>query len=185
MRYLCLALLFSTSLVSQAQTSFTASDLNISFYSSTPLKNFKAYSTSGTSTISSGKQEVEFSVDISSFVFYRLLMQEHFNTNYMESNRYPKATFRGHFVQPVDFSKDGQLPVAVQGTLEVHGKKSKREIGGLLTIKDGTVYLKSDFIVSCAEHGIVIPESLQGQIAPDIQVQVRGEYTPAGHLVKK
>lgn len=185
LRYVCLVLLFSTSLISQAQTTFIAHDLNISFYSNTPLKNFKAYSTTGTSTISGSKQEIQFSVDISSFVFYRLLMQEHFNMNYMESNRYPKAAFKGRFTGPVDFSKEGTQPVTVAGTLEIHGKKSKREIKGVLTIKDKVIYLESDFLVNCAEQGIVIPKSLSGQIAPNIQVQVRGEYAPSEQLVKK
>lgn len=183
-RYSCLLILLLTSLATQAQSAYTARDLHISFYSKTPLKEFEAYSTTGSSSIRPTRQEVQFSVNISSFVFYRLLMQEHFNRNYMESHRYSRASFKGNFTKPVDFSREGRQKVSVEGVLEIHGKKSRRTIDGVLDIREGSILLSSEFLVNCREHGIVIPESLSGQIAPDIRVKVRGEYAP-DHLVKK
>lgn len=184
-RYLCLALLFSTWLTAQAQDAYTSHHLDITFYSSTPLKDFKAYSTTGTSLINTAKQEVTFSVDIGSFVFYRLLMQEHFNRKYMESDRYPRASFRGHFTEPVDLSIKGKHAVKVQGMLEIRGKKQMREVDGFLTVSEGRIFLEAEFMVNSADHGIIIPESLKDQIAPDIRVQVRGEYAPSDQFAKK
>src|SRR3546814_19089305 len=104
-RYICLSLLFSTWLNVQAQEVYNAHQLDISFYSSTPVKSFKAWSTSGTSSINPGKQEISFSVDIPSFTFYRLLMQEHFNKQYMKSNSYPRTTFKGHLKDPIEIGR--------------------------------------------------------------------------------
>ena len=185
LRYVCLAFLFSTSVVAQAQDVFTANDLNISFYSRTPIKDFKAYSTAGTSILNPVRQEITFSVDISSFVFYRLLMQEHFNKKYMESDRFPRASFKGRFTEKIDLSKKGKYAVTVQGILDIHGKKSKREIDGTITVGQETILLESDFIVNTSEHGIRIPSSLTDQISTDIRIQVRGEYAPYDQLVKK
>lgn len=183
-RYSCLLILLLTSLAAQAQSAYTARELQISFYSKMPLKEFEAYSTTGSSSIRPARQEVQFSVDVSSFVFYRLLMQEHFNRDYMESHRYSKASFKGNFVEPVDFDREGRQEVSVEGVLDIHGKKSRRSIDGVLEIRDGSILLFSEFLVNCREHGILIPESLSGQIAPDIRVKVRGEYAP-DNLVKK
>ncbi|QEC53498.1 YceI-like domain-containing protein [Anseongella ginsenosidimutans] len=185
LRYACLVFLFSTSVAARAQSIFTAHDLNITFYSDTPKKNFEAYSTGGTSMLNIAKQEITFSVDISSFIFYRLLMQEHFNKNYMESDRFPKATFKGRFTENIDLSRKGKQAVKVQGILEIHGKKSKREIEGFLTVRDQDILLESSFMVSTTDHGIRIPEALSDQISPDIRIQVRGEYAPYDQLVKK
>ncbi|HEY9560783.1 MAG TPA: YceI family protein, partial [Anseongella sp.] len=184
-RYICLSLLFSTWLNVQAQEVYNAHQLDISFYSSTPVKSFKAWSTSGTSSINPGKQEISFSVDIPSFTFYRLLMQEHFNKKYMKSNRYPRATFKGHLKEPIDLSAEGIHQVTAQGTLTIHGKKQEREISGSITVKDDIVHLKSDFIVLTSDHDILIPLSLQDQISSEIRVQVRGEYAPSDKLVRK
>lgn len=189
-----LTFLFSTSIVcalwaalpapAQAQL-YEARDLNISFYSHTPLKDITAYSTNGTSSFHAEKQEITFNVEIASFVFFRLLMQEHFNRKFMESNRYPRATFKGNLVDDIDLSVQGTRPVTVQGTLEIHGKKTKREIEGYLTVKADRIVLESTFIVNAAEHRIHIPTSLSDRIAQDIEVKVRGEYAPYDHLVKK
>src|SRR5690606_8549275 len=80
-RGIYLAFLFSTSMVcgaqaQPAQTNYEARNLHIGFLSHTPLKEIKAYSTQGTSTFNTDKQEIAFSVDISSFVFFRLLRSE-------------------------------------------------------------------------------------------------------------
>ena len=50
-------------------------------------------------------------------------MEEHFNENYMESNTFPKANFKGTITDlgKVNFSKDGTYPVTVKGDLTIHG----------------------------------------------------------------
>lgn len=189
-RGIYLAFLFSTSMVcaaqaQPAQTNYEARDLHISFLSHTPLKEIKAYSTQGTSTFNTGKQEIAFSVDISSFVFFRLLMQEHFNRKYMESNRFPRATFKGRFIGDIDWSRQGKQAVRVQGTLDIHGKKNKREIDGFLTIQGEEIMLESTFEVNTDDHGIVIPPSVSDRISRTIEVKVRGEYAPYDQFVKK
>lgn len=179
-RYLCLAFLFSTSLAAAAQDVYKAQDLNITFYSRTPLKEFEAYSTAGTATYDPARNEITFSVDISSFVFHRLLMQEHFNNKYMESGRFPRATFKGRLLEKADLSSDKEQAVTAQGVLNIHGKKNNREIAGTITPdpERNTILIASAFEVKPADHGINIPASLSDRIASSIQIKLRGEFAP-------
>ena len=104
-------------------------------------------------------------------------MQEHFNTDYMESDKYPKATFKGKIQEHIDLSKDGNYPVTVTGELEVHGVKQTRTIPGKITVSNGAVKMTSEFMVKCADHQIKIPQLVFHNIAESIRVQVSAVYT--------
>ena len=64
-----------------------------------------------------------FRVLMKSFEFKRALMQEHFNENYVESDKYPDAMFKGKVtnLKSIDFNKDGVYPAEVEGDLTMHG----------------------------------------------------------------
>ncbi len=44
-------------------------------------------------------------------------MQEHFNSDYMESDKFPKASFKGKIQEQIDVTKDGTYPITVDGDL--------------------------------------------------------------------
>lgn len=104
-------------------------------------------------------------------------MQEHFNTDYMESDKYPKATFKGKIQEHIDVTKDGTYPVNAVGELEVHGVKQQRSIPGKMTVVNGTVKMTSEFMVKCADHHIEIPRLVFHNIAESIKVTVNAAYT--------
>ena len=96
-----------------AQKYFTRSG-KISFYSDTPMEKIEAKNGSATSVLDTESGKMEFAVLIKGFQFAKSLMQDHFNENYMESSKYPKALFKGEIsnIDDVDFGHDGQLPTA-------------------------------------------------------------------------
>jgi polyisoprenoid-binding protein YceI len=141
-------------------------------------KSVDAESVKGTSVFNAAKGELAFSVPIRSFQFQKSLMQEHFNENYMESDRYPNASFRGQILEKPDFSKNGTYPVNVKGTLEVHGVKQNRTIPGKITVNNGATSMTSTFLVLCKDHQIEIPKLVFQKIAESIQVQVAANYAP-------
>ena len=106
------------------------------------------------------------------------MMQDHFNSDYMESDKYPKATFRGKIQEHIDVTKNGSFPITAVGELEVHGVKQNRTIPGKATINNGVLTLTSEFMVKCADHHIDIPQILFYHIAENIKINVSAIYNP-------
>ena len=104
-------------------------------------------------------------------------MEEHFNENYMESDKYPKASFKGKVQSPPDLSKDGTYPVRVAGELTVHGVTQNRTVNGTIKVANGTVSMNSEFMVKCADHHIDIPQIVFHNIAESIRIRVAATYT--------
>jgi hypothetical protein len=103
-------------------------------------------------------------------------MEEHFNENYVESYRYPKATFRGSFV---DLPKDLSTPqiVTVAGTMEFHGVKKYMEIEVSLSLKESILQGDAKFDLLCSDFDIEIPKIVADKLANTIQVTVKASLT--------
>ncbi len=151
----------------------------ISFYSSTPLENIEAFNNEVAAVLDSKSGDVIFQVPIKSFKFDRALMQEHFNENYMESDRYPKAEFKGKIVDvdKVNFSKDGTYNVTAAGTMNMHGVIKDVNIPGTITVKGKDITLKAEFDVVPGDYKINIPKLVEGKIAKEIEVTVNSKLS--------
>jgi polyisoprenoid-binding protein YceI len=178
MKYICIILLAWLSIKNQAgQDLYACKNAKISLFSSAPLEDIEATSTSGTSVYNPATGDLAFSVNIRSFQFPKSLMQEHFNENYMESDKYPKAIFKGKVKESISLTKNGSYPVNVTGELEVHGVKQTRTIPGTVVVNNGTVSMSSEFVVKCADHNIEIPTLVFKKIAESIKMNVSATYT--------
>src|SRR6478735_9604201 len=100
-----------------------------------------------------------FAVYMKGFEFQKALMQEHFNENYVESDKYPKAEFKGMVenISSVDFGKDGTYNVAVKGTLSMHGKTNPVNTNGTVLVKNGKVITNGNFNITLKDYDISIP----------------------------
>lgn len=145
-------------------------------YSSAPIEDIEANGT-GVSVYNATTGELDFSVPIRSFHFEKSLMEEHFNENYMESDKYPKASFKGKMAPLPDLTKDGTYPVTVTGDFEVHGVKQNRTIKGEVKVAGGVVSMTSEFMVKCADHHIDIPQIVFHNIAESIRIRIAATYT--------
>ncbi len=157
---------------------FGSKNSKVSFFSSTPVEDIKAVSNSLTSIVITKTQEIAFQVPIKSFQFAKGLMQEHFNENYMESDKYPYAKFKGTIQQPIDTSKDGEYTVTASGVLTVHGISKQRTIPGKIFVQKGKMRLISSFDVACADHNIKIPTIIIRKVAEIIKVNVDATLSP-------
>jgi polyisoprenoid-binding protein YceI len=83
-------------------------------------------------------------------------MEDHFNENYLESSKYPKAEFKGYItnITTVDFSKNGKYPVTVEGNLTIHGVTQKINGSGFITIYSGKPSINGTFKIKIKEYGI-------------------------------
>lgn len=177
-----LTLLSSLNLLGYGQDVQSSKSINVNFFSEAALENIAAVTKNGTSVITTAKNEFFFLVPIKSFEFKSSLMQEHFNENYMESDKYPDARFVGKVNEAIDWNKDGVYNVTVTGKLTVHGEAKDRTINGIITIKNGTISIQSKFNIACKDHGIKIPSMMTEKIAEVVEVTVSGAYAP---FVKK
>ncbi len=117
---------------------------------------------------------IQFSVLMKGFEFERALMQEHFNENYVESNKFPKTEFKGMITNnaSVNYTKDGVYPVKVKGKLTMHGETKDIEADGKLTVKGGKISANADFPVTLAEFKVTIPQLVADKVAKTAKITV-------------
>lgn len=156
---------------------YTLAEGVITFYSKAPLENISAENTKAASIINTQNNELAVRVPINKFEFPNKLMQEHFNENYMESDKYPMATFKGKINEQVPWEKPGTYPVSATGILTVHGVEDARTIKGVLDIRKQGFVLVSEFNVKLEDHNIDIPKIVFNKIAEEIAVKAKFAYT--------
>jgi polyisoprenoid-binding protein YceI len=157
---------------------YLSKNVRIALYSHALIEDIKAETSSGISVFNTTTGELNFSVNISSLKFDKAFMQQHFNSDYMESDKYPKAIFRGRLLEHVDITKDGVYHVNAAGEFTAHGVTRTRTIPGILTIKNGVVSMSSEFMVNCADHHVDIPQILFYHIAESVKISVSAIYNP-------
>ena len=162
-----------------AQRFFTR-DAKVQFYSDAPMEKIEAVNKSGTAVIDTKTGNMEWKVLIKNFIFEKALMQEHFNENYLESSKFPNATFKGTLadVSSVNFGKDGAYNTRVKGALEIHGVKKDIEVPGTITVAGTTLKINSVFTVAVADYNISIPGVVRDKIAKEVKVTVDAVLNP-------
>ena len=159
-----------------AQRVYTKNGL-ISFFSSTKMEDIKADNNQVLCVLNTQTGDLQFSLLNKGFHFPKALMEEHFNENYIESNKYPKSTFKGTVadITKVDFTKDGTYPVSVKGDLVMHGITKNITAAGNITVKGGKVTAAAKFMVKLADYNISIPGAVKSNISESIEITVKCE----------
>lgn len=151
----------------------------IKFVSEAPLELIKAQSNKANGVVDVSSKSVAFSIDIDSFEgFNSGLQKEHFRENYMESTRFPKATFKGKIIEDVDLTKDGVYTVRAKGNFSIHGTEKEKLLKAKITVKGGTILIESSFEVLLDDHNIKVPKIVNQKIASVIGVEVSAMLKP-------
>jgi len=163
-----------------AQTKFFTKTGYAKFYSDAPLEDIEAINNKVQSIIDMEKSEVAINVPITAFQFENSLMQEHFNENYLESEKWPTAEFSGYFVSeaPIDLKKKGTHKVKVRGKMTIHGVTKPMDTIGSIEIDDNKIVAKTLFMVKVADYDIEIPTIVFKNIAEEVEVTVELKYLP-------
>lgn len=169
-------LLFLLSLQSTKAQKYISKSSSITFFSEAPLENIEAVNTKSTSIFDLSNGEIVFSVPIREFQFEKSLMKQHFNENYMDTEKYPKSTFKGKVTGYQ--SEDGQYQATAQGTLFIHGKTREVRIDGNVEIKNQELSLTAVFPVELEDYDIKIPRILFSNIAESVEVTIEFTYKP-------
>jgi hypothetical protein len=185
MKYICIVLVSLLNFNHVGQDLYTCRNARITLFSGALIEDIKAVTSTGVSVYNAATGELDFSVAISSLQFDKAFMQQHFNSDYMESDKYPKAIFKGKILEHVDITKEGTYTVNATGELTIHGITQTRIIQGILTVKNGVITMTSEFIVKCGDHHIDIPQILFYHIAENIKVNISATYVPYKNNLSK
>jgi len=146
----------------------------ISFYSHTALEDITADNEQVASVIDVASGEFVIIVRMTEFSFEKKLMQEHFNENYVESEKYPKATLKGRILnmEKIDFSVSGVYEVKVEGDMTIHGKTQKVTEAGLLEVGQGFIIARAKFLLNPEDYGIKIPRVVRKNISENLELRI-------------
>ncbi|MCU0345615.1 MAG: YceI family protein [Saprospiraceae bacterium] len=172
-----LAILIGAPILLSAQRIFTK-NANVHFdaTSNKSLEEVDAKTNTGTLVIDAGTGAVEAAVLMKSFQFEKALMQEHFNENYVESTKFPKATFKGKIADQskVNFKQDGTYNISVAGNLTMHGVTKPVTAPATITVKGGKVSAQTNFTLALADYDVAIPSLVADKVAKVVKVSFGG-----------
>lgn len=171
-------LILALSLTGLQAQKFMSREVYIRFFGETPLERIDATTDQGSGVIDIDAGTLAFQVLMKSFKFEKALMQEHFNENYVESDKYPKAVFKGKLKDKIDANQKGVQKVTAVGTMEMHGKEKEMEIPLEAEMIDGKLRLSSVFMAKPEDFDIKIPSVVRDKIAEKMEVTVKAELNP-------
>ncbi|NER18475.1 YceI family protein [Spongiivirga citrea] len=169
LRVLCTLFLVTTTIVT-AQNKYETKNGIVSFNASTPLENITAENIRVKALLNTDTGEFAALLYVRQFVFPNALMQEHFNENYLESDKFPKATFLGKLS---DFDlKKPEGKYILKGSFMIHGVEQSVETTVDIDTQDEHLKLSSSFIIKPENHDIKVPKLVFKKIAQEVAVKV-------------
>jgi len=168
------AILLISSLASFAQEKYYTKSGKISFFSKTSVEDINATNKSAVCILDTKTGDLQFAVLLKGFEFKKALMQEHFNKDYVESNKFPKAEFKGQITNnsEVKYTTDGAYTAKAKGKLTIHGITKDIETTGTITVKNGKIITVSTFNIQLPDYSIKVPGIYRSQISDNIKITV-------------
>lgn len=163
-----------TCFITSAQEKYFTKTGKIQFFSKTPAENIDATNRSAAVTLDSKTGDLQFAVLMKGFEFKKALMQEHFNKDFVESSKFPKAEFKGQITNntEIKYTTDGAYTAAVKGKLTIHGVTKDVETTGTITVKGGKIITASTFNIQLPDYNIKVPAVNRSQISDNIKITV-------------
>ncbi len=174
MKYISILLLFLAVMKMDAQEKLTTSTCMIIFEASVPLfEEVKAQSNEVKCVLIPHKSQITFIAIIENFEFKRNLMKSHFNNNYMESQRYPKAVFKG-VIEKFDLKDITEIEkeYIINGSIEMHGQTKKISISAKIVTTINGLQLTSDFVLNADDFKIEIPSIVITKVSKMVSTHV-------------
>lgn len=169
--------LFLVVCFANAQERFLTKTGKINFYSKAPLEDITADNEKVLSIIDASTGAMAIQINMKEFQFKKALMQEHFNENYVESDKFPNATFKGNILNFENINNT-KSEFTVKGTLTIHGVSKETEIKANFTKKDDAILVDGNFMVALKDYDIKIPKIVFMNIAENIKVTFDFNHQP-------
>jgi polyisoprenoid-binding protein YceI len=177
MKKIFLSIVFLFSLVCGWSQKYTAEKSSVSFYSHATIEDITAKNEKSVGIFNAATGEIVFSIPIAEFQFPKSLMQEHFNEKYMDTEKFPKASFKGK-VTGYDAATTGVQQAKAVGKLNIHGVERDVEIPGAIEKSGDKLLFKTKFIVKLEDYKIDRPQLLWQNIAEQVEVTADFVFKP-------
>lgn len=176
MKTTTLLFLFFTAFSVLAQDKFYTNTGTINFEASVPLfEEIKAVNRQVAIILEPKSSTFVCTVVIRNFQFKHEMMQAHFNDNYMESNRYPKAVFKGKIekfdVKDID---EVEKQYQIKGKLNLRGKSKEIVVNALIKRVPEGIQVISDFPITVSDFNIAIPNPIAAKISKTANTELTG-----------
>ncbi len=174
--FISLALVFIGLIPLHGQIYYTKTGV-VNFEASSPLEKIEAVAKSANCVLNAESGAVEMAVLIKSFNFDKALMQEHFNENYLESTKFPKAIFKGTIsnIKEVQFLKDGKYKGNFEGKITIHGVTKSVDNVVNFRVSGGKITADTDFNLTVGDFDISIPSLVSDKVAKTAKVTIQVE----------
>jgi len=150
----------------------------IEIFSETPLFVIDGVNKKVASILNASNGNIVASTLIRSFRFEEALVEEHFNENYLEPHKFPKAIFKGKItnIDEVDLKKDGTYDISITGKLTIHGQTRNVTEPGKIVVKNGKITATTQFEVSLKEYHVEIEKAYTKAIKDEILLKIHFDY---------
>jgi polyisoprenoid-binding protein YceI len=177
---LCLTVAFGFVNLIQAQDRFYTKTGKIDFFSKAPMEDIEAKNKTVTAVLDKKNGAIQFAVQMRGFEFRKALMQEHFNENYVESDKFPKAEFKGTVTNnsQIDYSKQGTYTAKVNGKLTIHGVTKDINTTGTIKVDSDKINATSAFNILLSDYKIKIPGIVKDKVSNNIRITIDTELEP-------
>ena len=160
--------------ISIAQDRFYTKTGKIDFYSKAPMEDIEAKNKTVSAVVDSKTGAIQFSAQMKGFEFEKKMMQEHFNENYVESNKFPKSEFKGTITNnsEINYTKNGSYTARVKGKLTIHGVTKEVETTGTFKVNGGKIDASSTFNILLSDYNIKIPSVVKDKVSNNVKIVV-------------
>lgn len=179
-KILVLAILFSGLYSAATAQKYITKTGKIEIFSETPVFVIDGVNKKVASILNVENGEVVASTLVRSFRFEEALVEEHFNENYLEPNKFPKSIFKGKIkdFHKINFKKDGTYDIIIVGKLTIHGQTNEVSAPGKLIIKDNNILATATFEVSLEDYKVEIERAYKKAIKDEVLLKVHFDYKP-------
>ncbi len=161
-----------------AQDKYFTKSGYVNFYSHTLVEDIQANNNQVLSVIDIENGDILIKMLMRSFRFKKALMQEHFNENYIESHKFPRATFKGNILNIEDLKDTNILETIVAGKLTIHGVEKDVEIKTKIIKNQEQLILNGVFYVKVSDFDIKIPAVVSKNISETIKISFELKHKP-------
>lgn len=163
-----------------AQDKFFTKNGRIIFTSKALMEKIEGKNKTSVAVLDTKNGNLQFAVQMKGFEFEKSLMEEHFNENYVESDKFPKAEFKGTIVNNKDiiYNKNGAYTARVKGSLTIHGVTKEVEASGIIKVSGNKINTVSTFNILISHYKISIPSLVKDKVSNDVSILVDCNLEP-------
>ncbi|MBK9792310.1 MAG: YceI family protein [Sphingobacteriales bacterium] len=161
----------------QSEKYFTR-NATVTFTSVAPVEKIISENKVSNCILNTQTGDLALKVVIKSFEFEKQAMADHFNNDYLNSDKFPNATFEGKITTPLDYKKNGKYNVTVDGKLTIHGVTKQVKQSGIIEVSAGKIIARSKFSILLSDYGVIVPNDYLKKISNTVDIDINAVMTP-------